>query len=130
MQQSLRLAAWHGPEGIRAPRGSTSGVPPAVSHAIYLSMNTLPYCVYVLMSHKDGMFYIGFTTDLNRRTNEHNQGQSAATAPRRPFHLLYCEYHSSKADALRWEAYFKTTAGKKALHLMLREAWAAGPEVP
>ena len=90
-------------------------------------MNTLPYCVYVLMSHKDGMFYIGFTTDLNRRTNEHNQGQSAATAPRRPFNLLYCEYHSSKVDALRREAYFKTSAGKKALHLMLREALAAEP---
>jgi hypothetical protein len=48
-------------------------------------------------------------------------------ALRRPFHLLYCEYHSSKTDALRREAYFKTSAGKKTLHLMLREALAAEP---
>ncbi len=90
-------------------------------------MNELPYCVYVLKSHKDGLFYIGFTTNLKRRLNEHNQGQSAATAPRCPFDLLYCEYHLSRTDALRREAYFKTSSGKKALRLMLREALAAGP---
>ncbi len=127
MQQSLRLAAWHRPEVNRAVREPTSGVPPVVSYATFLSMNALPYCVYLLKSQKDGLLYIGFTTDLDRRTNEHNQGQSAASAPRRPFHLLYCEYHSSKTDALRREAYFKTSAGKKPLHLMLREALAAEP---
>jgi len=31
-------------------------------------------------------------------------------------------YHASKIDALRREGYFKTTAGKKALKLMLRNA--------
>jgi putative endonuclease len=87
-------------------------------------MNMLLYCVYVLKSQKDGLLFVGFTTDLDRRTNEHNQGQSAATAPRRPFDLVYCEYHLSKADALRREAYFKTSAGKKTLRLMLREALA------
>ena len=43
-------------------------------------------------------------------------------SPRRPLHLVYCEYHSSKTDALRREKYLKTTAGKKALKLMLRDA--------
>jgi hypothetical protein len=33
---------------------------------------------------------------------------------------MYCEYHASKADALRREGYFKTGAGKRALALMLR----------
>jgi putative endonuclease len=49
-------------------------------------------------------------------------GLSDATAPRRPFDLIYCEYHVSKVDALRREGYFKTTAGKKTLKLMLRDA--------
>lgn len=87
-------------------------------------MEKLPYCVYILKSQKDGLLYIGFTTDLHRRLTEHARGKSAATAPRRPFDLIYCEYHASKADALRREGYFKTTAGKKALKLMLREALA------
>ena len=85
-------------------------------------MKKLPFCVYVLRSQKDGHFYIGFTADLHRRLTEHIQGRSDATAPRRPFDLVYCEFHASKTDALRREGYFKTSPGKKALHLMLRDA--------
>ena len=51
---------------------------------------------------------------------EHIRGLSDATAPRRPFDLIYCEYHAHKLDALRRESYFKTSPGKKALKLMLR----------
>ncbi len=88
-------------------------------------MKKLPYCVYVLRSQKDGLLYIGFTEDLNRRLTEHIRGHSEATAPRRPLDLIYCEYHRSKRDALRREKYFKTTAGKKALKLMLRDSLPA-----
>ena len=88
-------------------------------------MKKLPYCVYVLKSQKDGLLYIGFTTDLHRRLTEHIRGQSDATAPRRPFDLIYCEFHASKSDALRREGYFKASAGKKALKLMLRDALSA-----
>ena len=90
-------------------------------------MKRLPFCVYVLKSQKDALLYIGFTTDLHRRLTEHIRGESDATAPRRPFDLIYSEFHASKADALRREGYFKTTAGKKALRLMLRDALAASP---
>ena len=90
-------------------------------------MKKLPYCVYILKSQKDGLLYIGFTTDLHRRLTEHMHGLSEATAPRRPFDLIYCEHHISKIDALRREGYFKTTAGKKALRLMLRESFACAP---
>ena len=83
-------------------------------------MKKLPYCVYVLQSQQDGLLYIGFTTDLYRRLTEHIRGLSDATAPRRPFDLIYCEYHAHKLDALRRESYFKTSPGKKALKLMLR----------
>ena len=88
-------------------------------------MKKLAFCVYVLKSQKDGLFYIGFTTDLHRRLTEHMRGLSDATAPRRPFDLVYCEYHASKGDALRREGYFKTSPGKRALKLMLRDALAA-----
>ncbi len=82
-------------------------------------MEMLTHCVYVLYSLKDGQFYIGFTSNLGRRLTEHEEGRSAATAPRRPFRLLLCEYYFSKADALRREGYFKTSAGKRVLRLML-----------
>jgi len=81
----------------------------------------LQYCVYVLLSMHDGDLYVGFTTDLQRRLTEHFHGQSKATAPRRPFRLIFCEYFFSKKDAERREMYLKTTAGRKGLKLILRE---------
>jgi putative endonuclease len=88
-------------------------------------VQTLPYCVYVLISEVDGDLYTGSTTDLPRRLDEHNSGRSLATAPRRPFRLLFCEYHTSKSDALKRESYLKTSAGKRTLRLMCHDALAA-----
>jgi len=87
----------------------------------------LPYCVYVLQSAKDGGLYIGFTTDLMRRLKEHNSGTSAATACRRPFELVFCEYYRSKPDAQRREVYLKTSSGRRALKLMLQESLPRSP---
>ncbi|MFN4213154.1 MAG: GIY-YIG nuclease family protein, partial [Microgenomates group bacterium] len=80
------------------------------------------YCVYVLYSLKDKKFYIGYTTNLHERLTSHILGNSKATNPRRLFILLFCEYFLSKKDALRREKYFKTSFGKKALKLMLKES--------
>ena len=85
-------------------------------------MSKLQYCVYVLLSLKDDKLYIGYTTNLKQRLTDHFHGKSKATAPRRPFRLIYCEYFYSKKDALRREKYLKTTAGKKGLKLILRES--------
>ncbi len=82
----------------------------------------LRYCVYVLLSMRDGCFYIGITTDLRRRLTEHFHGHSKATAPRLPFRLVFCEYFLSREDADRRERYCKTTAGKRALKLILKES--------
>ena len=82
----------------------------------------LPYCVYVLTSLKDHKLYIGYSTNLEKRLRDHEEGGTISTEPRRPFKLIYCEYHHSKSDAMRREKYFKTTAGKKGLKLMLRDS--------
>lgn len=79
------------------------------------------YYVYILLSEKDNKFYIGFTSDLKRRLNEHNEGRTPSTKSRRPFKLIYYEAHLSKKDAERRESYFKTTKGKATLKQMLRD---------
>ncbi len=81
----------------------------------------LPYCTYVLFSLRDHHFYIGYTTNLPERIKDHNKGGTKSTAPRRPLKLIFCEFYIHQLDAERREKYFKTTAGKKALKLMLRE---------
>ena len=89
-----------------------------------ITFGKLSYCVYVLYSLKDGKLYTGYSTNLKQRLADHFSGKNAATAPRRPLKLIYCEYHLSGKDARRREKYLKTTAGKKALGLMLRDSLA------
>lgn len=80
------------------------------------------FYTYVLISQKDHKFYIGFTTHLDKRVNQHNNGQNQSTKSRRPFKLFYFEAHLSKQDALRREKYFKTSKGKSSLRQMLRHS--------
>ena len=82
-------------------------------------MMPLPFCVYILFSHKDHLLYIGYTTNIEERVKSHNDGKTISTAPRRPLQLIFCEFYLFEADARRREMYFKTTAGKKAIRLML-----------
>lgn len=79
----------------------------------------LPYCVYILLCEKDNMLYTGYTSDLQRRLLQHQNGESSNTAKRRPVKLIFCEFYLFKEDAMKREKYFKTTAGKKAIKIML-----------
>ena len=81
--------------------------------------------VYVLLSLKDGHFYIGMTKDLKRRLLQHQAGVNVSTAKRRPFELIYFEGHRSQHDARRREKYFKTTKGKVTLRQITRDFFAS-----
>ena len=61
------------------------------------------YYVYVLRSNKDGKHYIGYTNDLKRRFEEHNQGNNLSTRNRIPFELIYYEAYTHKSLAIRRE---------------------------
>jgi len=80
----------------------------------------LPYCVHILRSQKDGDLYIGYTTDLAQRLQQHMTGQNRSTAPRCPLDLVFCEFFRSAEGAQRRERYLKTSPGKRGLKLMLR----------
>ena len=80
------------------------------------------YYVYVLLSEKDKNFYIGFSENIEQRLNEHNAGKNISTKNRRPFKLVYYEGHTSKADALRREKYFKSSKGKTTLKQIMKDA--------
>lgn len=56
--------------------------------------------LYVLKSTRDNKLYIGITSDLRRRLEEHNNGQSTATRYRGPFELVYYEAYRAKSDAV------------------------------
>lgn len=77
--------------------------------------------VYVLLSAKDGKFYIGYTTDLKRRFYQHNAKKNFSTKGRIPFSLIYAEACLNKEDANRRESYLKTSQGRRFLKLRLRK---------
>ncbi len=85
----------------------------------------LSCCVYVLLSLRDRNFYVGYTTDLQQRLENHSQGRNRSTASRRPLALVHCEHYLDKADAERRESYLKTAKGRRVLRLMLRKSLAA-----
>ena len=70
---------------------------------------------YVLLSEKDGRFYIGSTGDLRERLREHGKGRVRSTAYRRPLRLIYYEACLSADDARRRERYLKTGRGGRYL---------------
>uniref|UniRef100_A0A7C3F114 GIY-YIG nuclease family protein n=1 Tax=candidate division WOR-3 bacterium TaxID=2052148 RepID=A0A7C3F114_UNCW3 len=81
----------------------------------------MSYYVYILKSEKDKMFYTGYTTNLKRRLNEHNNGESFSTRNRRPFKLVYYEFCLNEKDAKTRGKYLKTAWGKRYIKNRLKK---------
>ena len=79
------------------------------------------FYTYVLQSLKDKKMYIGYSANLKNRIKQHLSGLVLSTKGRLPIRLIFYEAFLEKADAMRRENYFKTTPGKKAIKLMLRD---------
>ena len=57
---------------------------------------------------KDDTLYTGYTTNLERRIRQHNEGKGAKyTRARRPVHLIFAETFNSKKEAMQAEYAFK-----------------------
>lgn len=78
------------------------------------------YYVYVLQSKKNFRWYTGFTDNLRKRFNEHNENKSRYTKFRGPYDLIYYEACNNKADAKSREMYLKTGMGKRYLRNRLK----------
>ena len=72
-----------------------------------------PVHVYVLRSGADGDRYVGLSTNVPQRVEEHNSGKVKSTKARAPFVLVYQESFDSLVEARAREKYFKTAAGRR-----------------
>ncbi|MDY7082571.1 MAG: GIY-YIG nuclease family protein [Halobacteria archaeon] len=62
-----------------------------------------PHYVYILECD-DGTLYTGYTTDVERRIEEHNSGEGAKyTRGRTPVKLLYTEEFETRSAAMSRE---------------------------
>ena len=73
-----------------------------------------------MRSEKDNKFYMGFTSDLMKRFEQHNNGKVKSTRERKPLELIYFEGCLSQKDALHREIYLKTFYGKMFIHNRLK----------
>jgi len=71
------------------------------------------FYTYVLRSLKDMNYYVGYTSNIVNRINEHNSGKVISTKNRIPLELVYWEGCLNQQDATARENYLKTTWGKR-----------------
>jgi putative endonuclease len=69
----------------------------------------MPFFVYVLGSRREGdrRTYVGWTTDVDRRLQQHNAGTGAKSTRGRIWILLYYERCKTKRDAMSREWHIK-----------------------
>ncbi len=77
------------------------------------------YYVYILYSKKLKKKYIGLTSDLKSRINEHNGGYSNFTNRGKPWDLIYYEAFYTKKDASEEEKFLKTGKGRERIKYLL-----------
>ena len=78
------------------------------------------FYVYILQSLKNKSLYIGYTADLKKRFNEHNNGESLATKPFRPYRIIFYEVFINRIDAKKREEYLKSGWGLRSIKKMMR----------
>lgn len=65
------------------------------------------YWVYLLKTSKYETLYIGYTSNLVRRIEQHQSGMVRSTARYLPVRLIYVEGYRNQADALLREKSLK-----------------------
>lgn len=80
----------------------------------------MKHYVYILQSLKKNSLYIGYTTNIEKRLADHNQGKSKSTKLFKPWKLIHFEMYLNKKDALHREKYLKSGWGKRSINKMLK----------
>ena len=99
--------AWSLRLSVRTPGFSAKGGPPSGWHPKYM------WFVYLLQSHKDDTYYIGYTEDIKKRLLEHNKGKTKSIKHKIPYKLIYCEIYCNKTVARKRELELKNNSFKK-----------------
>lgn len=77
--------------------------------------------VYILLSKKNGRFYIGSTNNFERRLIEHNSGEVKATKYLRPWSLIFKQEYEDLADARKIEYKLKKYKSKIILEKIIED---------
>jgi len=73
-----------------------------------------------ILQNKNGRWYTGYTSDLQKRFNQHNNLNSKSTKYTGPYQLIYYEECINEIDAKARELYLKSGMGKRYLKNRLK----------
>jgi putative endonuclease len=73
------------------------------------------FSVYAIKSQIDSRIYVGFTSNVTRRLQEHNSGKTKSTKGFKPWKLIYSEECETRVEARKREKYLKSGIGKEFL---------------
>ena len=76
------------------------------------------YC-YILFSHKLNKYYVGSTTDMGRRLEDHNRGKEKYTRRGLPWVLVYKEEFGDLGSARKREGYIKGMKSRKFIERLI-----------
>ncbi len=75
--------------------------------------------LYILQSERDTSYYIGVTTNVQKRVWQHNSGGSTYTRGRRPWKLVYLEEFASSTEAHKRERMIKARKSRQYIEMLI-----------
>jgi len=89
--------------------------------AFFVLVTLLMYYTYVLYSENHNRFYIGMSTDVEKRLSEHNSGKTKSTKGYRPWVVLFIDEFETRAEAREREVYLKSGIGREYVNAFLKK---------
>jgi len=77
------------------------------------------YYSYILMSEKDGTYYIGQTKNIEDRMSRHNSGHSKATKTKRFWKLVFIKEFVTRSKAVQYEQQLKQKKSRKYIEQLI-----------
>jgi len=65
------------------------------------------FSIYILKSLRLEWYYIGYSSNVDKRLKQHNGGLNKSTKAYRPFKLVYTESFKTKGEAFKREQQIK-----------------------
>ena len=77
---------------------------------------------YILFSEKLNKYYVGSTSDIHRRIEDHNRGKEKFTSTGMPWQIVYSETFGNLADARRREFQIKKQKTRSCIERLIASA--------
>lgn len=78
------------------------------------------FYVYLIQSELDSSFYIGYTSNLELRIKQHNNGESIYSRRKKPWKMVYSEEFENKTFALKRERFLKKQKNKDFYYQLIK----------